>query len=64
MNTGPLREIDRAILGVLRELGLATPALVAKEIKRDRRYVSNRMSYLAKERLVEKVTRGVYRATG
>ena len=58
----PTRNIDRAILDVFKEFGLATPALVAKTIKRDRQYVANRLSYLVSEGLVEKVARGVYRA--
>lgn len=58
----PPRDIDRAIVETLKEFRLATPALVAKNIKRDRRYVANRLSYLASEGLAEKVARGVYRA--
>ena len=64
MKRAPSREIDQNILEVLEGLGLATPALVAQKIRRDRRYVANRLSYLTKEGLVEKVMRGVYRTTG
>lgn len=55
------RDIDRAILEFLKESGMATPALIAKKINRNRRYVANRFSYLVKEGLVEKISRGVYR---
>ena len=58
----PNRAIDKAIVDILNEFNLATPALVAKMIKRDRRYVANRLAYLACEGLVEKITRGVYKA--
>lgn len=57
----PIREIDRAIVDALKAFSLGTPAFVAKTIKRDRRYVANRLSYLVSEGLVEKVVRGVYR---
>lgn len=61
MSKEHFREIDKAILKFLNESGLATPALVAKNINENRRYVANRLSYLTDEGVVEKISRGVYR---
>lgn len=61
MKKDALRDIDLKIVDVIDELEVATPALVAKRIKRDRQYVANRLAYLSKEGVVEKLTRGVYR---
>ena len=62
MGHKPARDIDKAIIDTLEELGLATPALVAGKIKRDRRYVANRLSYLVSIGLAKKAARGVYKA--
>jgi len=54
-------EIDRQILNALKQRYAKSPALIATEIERDRRYVANRLRYLSDIGLVEKVMRGLYR---
>ena len=56
-----LREIDKLILRALKCQYIKSPALIASEIKKDRRYVANRLIYLTKLGLVEKVARGLYK---
>jgi DNA-binding Lrp family transcriptional regulator len=64
MGREPIREIDRDILEALEKSRQATPAFIAKIIDRDRRYVANRLSYLAKNGVITKVMRGIYRLKG
>lgn len=59
--TPHLIEIDEQILNSLERQHVKSPALIATEIGRDRRYVANRLRYLTDIGLVEKVMRGLYR---
>ena len=55
-----LIEIDKQILKSLKK-HVKSPALIASEIQRNRKYVANRLRYLTDIGLVEKVARGLYR---
>ena len=56
-----LAKIDKLILTTLKQQHIASPMLIASKIKRDRRYVANRLRYLTDLGLVEKIARGLYR---
>ncbi|WP_199268304.1 hypothetical protein [Halorhabdus sp. CUG00001] len=58
-----LTDMDKEILEVLSSELILTPAIIAENIGRSRKGVSNRLNSLQAGELVEKVDRGKYRIT-